>query len=71
MFLGLTAPGWMIVGGFVLLGVFLFLVHKYNFYRTDFWTVPKTDDSNKLPMLAAVLIGLAGGALVLLGMRFG
>jgi hypothetical protein len=71
MFLGLTAPGGMIVGGFVLLGVFLLLVHKYNLYRTDFWTVPKTDDGNKLPMLAAVLIGLAGGALVLLGMRLG
>jgi hypothetical protein len=67
-FLGITLQIWMIVGGIVMLGASALIVDRFGLQRRGI-REPLTNDQNRLPALAAVVLGLAGGALFFLGMR--
>ncbi|HWA17842.1 MAG TPA: hypothetical protein VG757_02495 [Devosia sp.] len=69
-FLGITLQMWMIVGGVAMLGGSALIVDRYGLQRRGI-TAPLADGRNRLPALAALALGLAGGALFFLGMRGG
>jgi hypothetical protein len=69
-FLGITLQMWLIGGGIVMLGGSALIVDRFGLQRRGI-SAPLADGRNRLPALAAIVLGLAGGALFFLGMRSG
>ncbi len=69
MFLGLEMKAWMVVGGIALLAISLIIVNRFDLTRHGPFVAIMSNGGKRLPGIAAVLFGLAGGALLFLGMR--
>lgn len=57
------------LGGVALLGLSILVVNRYNLHRGGIFAPLVTPGANKLPTIAALAFGLAGGILVYLGVR--
>ena len=69
-FLGISRELWMIGGGIVLLASSLMIVNRFGLQARGM-VEPITSGRDRFPAIAAIVLGLAGGALFFLGMRSG
>jgi hypothetical protein len=67
-FLGISRQVWMVGGGIVLLGASLLIVNRFGLQSRGMMA-PLRNGQSRLPALAAIVLGLAGGALLFLGTR--
>ncbi|MEQ1769806.1 MAG: hypothetical protein ABL879_08185 [Devosia sp.] len=69
IFLGIDRGVWLIGAGVILLGASILIGQRYDLFRQDPFQPILTNSGNKLPALAAIVFGFAGGALIFLGTR--
>lgn len=69
--LGLDPKLWSLGGGIALLALSMFVVNRYDLHRKGLLTPLTTSGANKLPTVAAMAFGIAGGILVYYGLRAG
>jgi hypothetical protein len=69
MFLGLEPKAWMVIGGVVLLAASVLIVNRFDLARRGPFVAIMGNEGKRLPGIAAMVLGLAGGALLFLGMR--
>jgi hypothetical protein len=69
--LGIGREIWMIGGGIALLAISLMIVNRFDLYRKGPILMQIGNRQHGLPAIAAIITGLAGGALFFLGMRAG
>ena len=62
---------WYLLGGVAMFGASMYIVNRFGLHRQGLFTPLVTRGARKLPTLAAIALGTAGGALVYLGMRAG
>ena len=69
MILGLEYRVWLAGAGIVLFGLSMFVVNRFDLHRRGLFEPLTTRGANKLPTLAAMAFGIAGGILVFYGLR--
>jgi hypothetical protein len=69
--LGIGRGIWMLGGGFVLLVASLVIVERFGLARKGLFQPLVANDGNRIAAIAAIVFGLAGGALIFLGTRAG
>ena len=69
MFLGLDVRVWMMLGGAALLAGSLMVVNRFDLAKRGPFVSLMSNDGHRFPAAAAIVLGLAGGALFFLGMR--
>lgn len=69
VFLGVGRNVWTVGAGVVLLGLSILIGRRFDLFRQGPFEPIVANSGNKLPALAAMALGFAGGALIFLGTR--